>query len=80
MNFGKRLAFHLRYAPGVSQSADKITDRPGAGLCDQCLHARCIESDRGSVFYLCELSVSDPRFPKYPRLPILTCDGFEKKP
>ena len=50
-----------------------------AGLCAACLHARRIESARGSVFILCNLSLTDPRFPKYPGLPILTCDGYEKK-
>jgi hypothetical protein len=54
-------------------------DTAAAGLCAECLHARRRESDRGSVFYLCELSASDPRFPKYPRLPVLSCDGFKKK-
>jgi hypothetical protein len=38
---------------------------------------RLIESDRGSTFYLCELSVADPTFPKYPRLPVLQCSGFQ---
>jgi len=50
-----------------------------AGLCSDCLHARRIESERGSVFILCNLSQSDPRFPKYPRLPVLSCDGYKKK-
>jgi hypothetical protein len=31
------------------------------------------------VFYLCELSKVDPRFPKYPRLPGLSCAGYEKR-
>jgi len=26
---------------------------------------------------LCELSKTDPRFPKYPRLPVLACPGYE---
>lgn len=38
---------------------------------------RRIESDRGSVFYRCALADTDPRFPKYPRLPVLRCDGFK---
>jgi GrpB-like predicted nucleotidyltransferase (UPF0157 family) len=46
-----------------------------AGLCSDCLQARRLESSRGSVFILCNLSLSDPRFPKYPRLPVLVCDG-----
>jgi hypothetical protein len=39
---------------------------------------RRIVSDRGSVFYLCELSKTDQRFPKYPRLPVLACVGYER--
>jgi len=47
------------------------------GLCSQCRHARLIESNKGSTFLLCELSKTDPRFPKYPRLPVLACSGYE---
>jgi hypothetical protein len=50
-----------------------------AGLCADCVHARRIESNRGSVFIQCELSVSDPRYLKYPRLPVFSCDGYKKK-
>jgi hypothetical protein len=49
------------------------------GLCSDCQHARRIESDRGSVFWRCELSFEDSRFPKYPRLPVLTCSGYQPK-
>jgi len=31
------------------------------------------------MYVLCQLSLHDPRFPKYPRLPVLACDGYEKK-
>ncbi len=48
-----------------------------AGLCDRCRHARLVTSGRGSRFVLCELSRTDARFPRYPRLPVLTCAGFE---
>jgi hypothetical protein len=51
---------------------------PNAGLCADCLHARRIESPRGSVFILCQLSATDPRFPKYPRLPVLQCSGYTR--
>jgi len=47
-----------------------------AGLCATCTHARRIETERGSIFWLCELSATDPRFPKYPRLPVLACAGY----
>jgi hypothetical protein len=53
---------------------------PRLGLCADCLHARLIESSKGSQFLLCQLSQSDPSFPKYPRLPILACAGYSRKP
>jgi hypothetical protein len=60
----------------------KISDHENAhaGLCSDCLHARRLESARGSVFILCNLSLTDPRFPKYPRLPVLSCASYKKKP
>ena len=33
---------------------------------------------RGSRFVLCERSRTDPRFPRYPPLPVLRCAGFER--
>ena len=50
-----------------------------AGLCVDCANARRIESSRGSVFVLCELSRNDPQFAKYPRLPVLTCAGYRRQ-
>jgi hypothetical protein len=49
-----------------------------AGLCADCVHARPITSARGSTFWLCGRSADDPRFAKYPRLPVLRCSGFER--
>lgn len=49
------------------------------GLCGGCRYCRRVESSRGSVFVFCELSLSDPTFAKYPRLPVLSCQGYEKK-
>jgi hypothetical protein len=50
-----------------------------AGLCVTCAHVRQIESAKGSSFVLCTLSASDPRFPKYPRLPVLSCGGYTRQ-
>ena len=50
------------------------------GLCEGCAHVRLIRSDRGRVFYLCTLSATDPRFAKYPTLPVIRCSGYEPKP
>jgi len=47
------------------------------GLCQTCCNVRVVNSGRGSTFYLCRLAERDPRFPKYPRLPMLACDGYE---
>lgn len=46
------------------------------GLCKNCGHQREVKNARGSVFYLCALAASDPRFPKYPRLPVRQCEGY----
>jgi len=37
-----------------------------------------VESSRGSTFYLCLLSTTNPAFSKYPRLPVMQCPGFER--
>jgi hypothetical protein len=49
-----------------------------AGLCAECVHARQVTSGKGSTFWLCGRSAEDPRYPKYPRLPVLRCPGFER--
>ena len=51
---------------------------PPAGLCATCAHSRVIENKRGSVFRLCQRSETDPRFPKYPPLPVTQCTGYER--
>jgi hypothetical protein len=50
------------------------------GLCASCVHVKRVESARGSVFYRCGLADRDPRFSKYPNLPVLTCAGYERAP
>lgn len=48
-----------------------------SGLCADCRFQREIQSDRGTVYIQCGKSFEDPRFPKYPRLPVLSCAGYE---
>jgi hypothetical protein len=50
-----------------------------AGLCDSCRHQRIVRNTRGSTFSMCERSKTDPRFPKYPRLPVERCSGYEER-
>ncbi len=52
---------------------------PGAGLCERCRHQRLVRNTRGSTFSLCERSREEPDFPRYPRLPVLNCPGFEQR-
>jgi hypothetical protein len=53
--------------------------RPPAGLCDSCAHQRLIRNTRGSEFSLCERSRADPEYPRYPRLPVRECAGWEPR-
>ena len=47
------------------------------GLCGSCRRARALTSAGGARFYQCLLAEKDPRFPKWPRLPVLSCAGYE---
>jgi hypothetical protein len=52
---------------------------PPAGLCDSCRHQQVVRNTRGSVFSLCRRSRTEPdRFPRYPRLPVMECLGYER--
>ncbi|HEY7132946.1 MAG TPA: hypothetical protein VH440_11880 [Candidatus Limnocylindrales bacterium] len=54
-----------------------MTSATPAGLCATCRHARTVVAGRGSRFLLCERSRTDPAYPRYPRLPMLACAGFQ---
>jgi hypothetical protein len=58
----------------------KETEESRAGLCATCRHVKKNRSDRGSLFFYCRKSETDPSFSKYPRLPVLACPGYEKAP
>jgi len=47
-----------------------------AGLCDACAWQKLIRNTRGSTFSMCR----HPELPKYPRLPVLDCAGFDQRP
>jgi hypothetical protein len=73
-----RVRRSLRYSACMANASNNWKPEESSGLCADCVHSRCVESSRGSVFRLCELSRSDPRFAKYPRLPVLSCPGYQK--
>lgn len=49
--------------------------RVPAGLCATCEHLRIVASPR-SLFVRCGLAATDPRFPRYPPLPVVACAGY----
>jgi hypothetical protein len=52
---------------------------PAAGLCDTCTFQQEVHNTRGSSFSLCQRSREDPAYPRYPRLPVLSCAGYERR-
>lgn len=52
---------------------------PPAGLCSTCAHQKAVRSGRGSEFSMCLRHRDEPgSYPKYPRLPVLDCTGYEE--
>jgi hypothetical protein len=41
------------------------------------VHVAIVSSSKQSTFYRCRLADSDPRFRKYPPLPVRLCTGYE---
>ena len=54
--------------------------RSTVGLCATCRFARTQETARGSTFWRCLRAETDPRFERYPRLPVEQCPGYERAP
>jgi hypothetical protein len=50
-----------------------------AGLCDSCVHQQLVRNTRGSTFSLCRRSREDPGYPRYPRLPVTNCGGYQRR-
>lgn len=59
-----------------ARPSDPEVPRWGAhpGLCVSCANARVVKGAQ-SVFWLCGLSATDPRYRRYPALPVLSCAG-----
>jgi hypothetical protein len=51
---------------------------PAVGLCETCRYRQEVRNTRGSSFSLCLRSREDSAYPRYPRLPVLSCDGYER--
>ena len=48
-------------------------------LCETCTWMREVITPKGSRFLLCQLSETDPAYPKYPPRPVVRCDGYQEK-
>jgi hypothetical protein len=60
----------------MHSAADPPVD---AGLCGSCRHALVRPTRRGTVYLRCGRAATDPRYPKYPPLPVRRCDGHDAK-
>ena len=45
-------------------------------LCETCARVWEVVTPKGSRFLLCQLSTTDPAYPKYPPQPVVYCDGY----
>ena len=48
-------------------------------LCEMCASVREVVTPKGSRFLLCQLSHTDPAFPKYPPQPVVRCEGYRPR-
>lgn len=47
-------------------------------LCETCARMREVVTPR-SRFLLCQLSATEPAYPKYPPQPVVRCEGYRTK-
>jgi hypothetical protein len=74
---GPRRSYPGPVQDGTARPGEPAALPAGAGLCTTCRHAMVRPTRRGTTYLRCTLASSDARFPKYPRLPVLTCEGHE---
>jgi hypothetical protein len=63
------------------QPDDDAWSKLGAapGLCGQCRHRLVNETRRGPAYLRCGRASWDERLPRYPRLPVERCVGYEQE-
>jgi hypothetical protein len=62
------------------QPPDEAWPQLGAepGLCRDCQHVRLNQTRRGPAYLRCTRAEWDPALPRYPRLPVIACPGYER--
>jgi hypothetical protein len=71
--------FVLFAATHARHTVDYVTTPPQLGLCALCAHALVRPTNKGTVYLRCARAASDPGFARYPRLPVLSCRGYEQR-
>jgi len=56
------------------------TEETRVGLCARCAHAAPQTNARGSRFWRCLRAEHDPRYARYPAVPVQACPGFDPAP
>lgn len=75
----------LHLAHGVQDITSLCSDLMNGqtvGLCATCRWVRIATNRRGSLFYRClraDMDPPDPRFVRYPLLPVLECPGYDRR-
>jgi hypothetical protein len=59
----------------LSGERPAIQPHDPVGLCRTCAFARLVPTAR-STFWLCRRAATDPRYERYPRLPVRACPGW----
>jgi hypothetical protein len=67
----------LLFVPGQSPDAAWLKLGADPGLCAGCEHAKLNETRRGTAYLRCTRAAWDTRLPRYPRLPVTQCVGFD---
>ncbi len=64
----------------ADQPAEAVWRKLGSapGLCETCRYPRLNETRRGTAYLRCTRAAWDSRLPRYPRLPVTECAGFER--
>jgi hypothetical protein len=52
---------------------------PDVGLCATCRFVRLVPSVRNATYYRCGRSDDDQSYPRFPRLPVVSCAGYERR-
>jgi hypothetical protein len=50
-----------------------------AGLCTTCRFVRLVSSSRNVTYYRCGRSDDDPAYARFPRLPVVSCPGYQRR-